>query len=72
MTCRRCGKALPALAIQHGDGYCSTRCCQQDHGIDAAAVWEQWDQRRFKSQSTTAAITAASAFDRLRRAIRQE
>jgi len=33
--CVRCGGGLPTRARQHGDPYCSTRCCQLAHNVNA-------------------------------------
>jgi hypothetical protein len=32
-TCRACGQPIPPLAQEHGDDWCSTRCCRRAHGV---------------------------------------
>lgn len=33
MTCERCGKPLPPIAVREGDPYCSTVCAKTAHGV---------------------------------------
>jgi hypothetical protein len=47
-VCKRCGKALPKLAIIEHDRYCSTACCRAAHGVVSDFSKERVDPRTYR------------------------